>query len=179
MDQINALDLIIGVPLLYGFIKGIFKGLIAEIASIAAIVFGFIIAYSFSDIAYAILSEHLPKNNSWLYPLSYLIVFGLSAALVFFIGRALSKMAKLMALGSLDRILGGVFGFLKLLIIELLIAFFTFPILAKMEIPSEEQKQKSFLFQNFNNIVDLLNENKEEAQPVLDKLPDLDDINPL
>ncbi len=115
------------IPLLWGFYKGMRKGLIVELASVLAIILGVYACSRFSDMMAAFLSTHIHSHISALYlsVCSVIIVFILVAALVFILARGIEKLAKAMLLGTVNRILGALFGMFKwALLISVALYFF-------------------------------------------------------
>lgn len=107
------LDIIILLPLLIGLVRGLMRGLVIEITSIVAIVLGII----GSRLWGAIFAAWLIKQFSWPESVSVVIAYvllfvGISILLHLF-AKVLTKLFKKVALGWLNRLLGGLFGTLK------------------------------------------------------------------
>lgn len=127
MLPLNYVDLLLLVPLAYGLIRGLFKGLIHELASLAAIVIGVFLAYHFSDELALYLSDKIDDDGTWIKILSYLLIFIGVAVVLQIVAYLITKMLKLLALGFVNRLLGGLFGFAKVLLIMLLLVYLLDP----------------------------------------------------
>lgn len=109
----NSLDIFILIPIAIGFVFGLFKGLVKELTSLAAIFLGIY----FSKILSPWLSQILVK--SWAFsakiaqPLAYLIIFIAVVIVLLMFARTLDKLFESMSLSGLNKLLGGVFGGLK------------------------------------------------------------------
>lgn len=117
----NTLDFLLLVPLLWGLYKGFRKGLIFELTTFVALFAGVYGALHFSGIAEAYLVAALGEEPDHLPLIAFGTTFLFILVAVHLIGRALSKMVRWVALGLLDRLLGGLFGFLKMALFMLVI----------------------------------------------------------
>lgn len=109
----NTFDIIIAALLLFGFVRGLLKGLFVEVASLVAIVGGIYGAVHFSSFA----ENWLKESVSWDKNIISLVAFGITFVAILLViallGKALTKIANFASLGILNKILGGVFGALK------------------------------------------------------------------
>lgn len=119
----NFADIAIVVAVLFGGYMGFRKGLVIELCTVVAFVLGIYAGIKFSHI---ISSWILHFNASKYVPLiAFGICFLAVLILVFFIGKWLERFVKISLLKPIDRILGGVFGMAKyILIISVLLLFF-------------------------------------------------------
>ena len=113
----NYIDLIISIPLVWGAYKGFRKGLIVEIASLIALIAGVYGAIEFSIFISDFLSQYVEWSPRIMHIVSFCLTFLGIVVLVNLIAKGIQKVAKLAALGTLDRVLGVVFGTLKYLVI--------------------------------------------------------------
>ena len=121
----NTFDIIIAALLLFGFVRGLMKGLFVEIASLIALVAGVYGAIHFSYF----LGEWLKNSVSWDEKYITLVAFAGTFVIIIIViallGKILTKIADFASLGILNKILGGVFGALKIvLILSLIFIFF-------------------------------------------------------
>ncbi|MDL2275550.1 CvpA family protein [Desulfosarcina sp. OttesenSCG-928-G10] len=108
----NLFDILIVTVLAYGLIRGIFRGLVGEASSIVGVLGGFYAAYTY----YARLSKFLISCGfSWEYLniLSYLILFVLVIIVVNLLSIGITYLLKITCTRWVDRFFGGLFGFLK------------------------------------------------------------------
>lgn len=113
----NYIDIVIGGLLVYGFVRGFIKGLFVEVASILALIVGIYGAIHFSYY----IGDFLQQKVDWDQQYINLIAFALTFMVIIFsvslLGKVLTKIANFAALGLLNKLLGAVFGGLKIAII--------------------------------------------------------------
>ena len=131
----NTLDLIILIPITLGFVFGLFKGLVKELASLAAIVLGIFGAKMFAPAVSHFLINKFDFSAKTALPIAYLILFVPIAVVLLILAKTLDKIFDSIALGGLNKLLGGIFAALKYaLIVSVLLNIFDaldsrFPIL--------------------------------------------------
>ena len=111
------IDLIIIVVILYAFIKGFYNGLINEIASFLGLFIGAIISYTFSDNLSEILNSYFEIEPKVLNILSFILLFIITSLFFTIAGKSLTKLIKFISLGTINRLLGGLFSSLKFIIV--------------------------------------------------------------
>ena len=107
------LDILILLPLLIGLIRGLMKGLIVEISSIAAIILGFLGAKWWSAAFASWLMQQFNWSETACIVVAYALLFAGIALGLNIIARLLSKLFQKIQLGWINRLLGGVFGTAK------------------------------------------------------------------
>lgn len=121
----NTLDLIILIPIALGFVFGLFKGLIKELASLAAIVLGIFGAKMFAPSLSGFLINKFDFSEKTALPTAYLILFISIAIVLLLLAKTLDKIFDSIALGGLNKFLGGLFAALKYaLIVSVLLNVF-------------------------------------------------------
>lgn len=147
LSLMHALDIIILILLGFGLVKGFFKGLFVELASLIGLVAGVYGAYYFSDYCANFLREHFSWNENYLQISAFAITFMLILLSIIVAGKALTKLADFAALGLLNKFLGGLFGLLKMaVIIGVLIMLFAL-INSNLEIVEKKTLQTSIFFE--------------------------------
>tara|TARA_B100000482_G_scaffold97767_1_gene70384 strand:- start:826 stop:1326 length:501 start_codon:yes stop_codon:yes gene_type:complete len=111
------IDLIIIVVIIYAFIKGFYNGLINEIASFLGLFIGAIVSYTFSDNLSEILNSYFEIDPKVLNILSFILLFIITALCFTIAGKSLTKLIKFISLGTINRLLGGLFSSLKFIIV--------------------------------------------------------------
>ena len=111
------IDLIIIVVIIYAFIKGFYNGLINEIASFLGLFIGAILSYTFSDNLSEILNSYFEIDPKVLNILSFILLFIITAVCFTIAGKSLTKLIKFISLGTINRLLGGLFSSLKFIIV--------------------------------------------------------------
>ncbi len=124
----SILDIFIITPIILGFIFGLFKGLIKELTSLAAIILGILGARLFEPQVSGLLLSWFDMQPGMAQAVSYLILFVGIAVILLIIANMLDKLFSAIALGGLNKFLGGMFGALKfaLIVSVLLNVFDTF-----------------------------------------------------
>ena len=128
----NYIDIFISIFLIYGFIKGLYKGFIIEIASVIGLVLGIYLATQYNgDLSNYLISINLVTwEEKHIIIISYFLLFTITILIVSILGKIATKLAKLVALGLFNKILGAIFGLLKnVLILIILIFIFNWPLL--------------------------------------------------
>lgn len=140
------LDIIILLPLLIGLVRGLMKGLVIEIASIVAIVLGYI----GSRLWGAMFAAWLIKQFSWpetvCMVVAYALLFIGISLLLHILARALSKLFQKVSLGWLNRLLGGVFGTLKWAIIVLTLVLCVHRLDEQFQFIQPDLKEQSIIY---------------------------------
>ncbi len=117
----NLIDLVIIAIISFGVIRGYSKGLIIELSSF----FGVFISFFISGNIDSLLSQQIVKfinlNLNLVNTISFIIIFILSYSLIIFFAKGFTKLAKIVYLGLLNSLMGGLFGGLKLLLILLIL----------------------------------------------------------
>lgn len=153
----NVIDIIIIVILLFAAIRSFMAGLFASIASLVAIVAGV-----FCAIHYSYFIEHVLNNSvlEWSHQTNKIVAFAVTflavVLTIIFVGKLLTKLADISALGLLNKILGAIFGALKWSLI-LSILFLLFGKFNKtIPFVDEEMLEESVLFYPIKSIVPTL-----------------------
>ncbi|GHV69571.1 hypothetical protein FACS1894199_18460 [Bacteroidia bacterium] len=145
----KGLDIIILILLLYGAYKGFKKGLVVEIATLVGMILGVYIALKFSGLTAQLLEGYLDfkYTGQLAFTLTFVaVVFG-----VYFLGRLVTTMVNMLALGLLNRILGLVFGAGKICIVICVLLLIINMFDTHFGFFSEETKNSSFFYQPFLN----------------------------
>ena len=117
----NLVDLIIIALIGFGIIRGYSKGLIIELSSFFGIFISFFIAGNVDNLLSNEISAFISVNSDLLNTISFIVIFILSYLIIIYLAKGFTKLAKVVYLGLLNSLLGGVFGGLKLLLILLII----------------------------------------------------------
>jgi len=142
----NSLDLIILIPIAIGFVVGIFKGLIKELISLAAIVLGIYGAKFFSPWFARVLVNTISISPKTAQPVAFLLLFIAIAVGMLILAHLLDKLFNAISLGGLNKFLGGVFGGIKYaLIVSVLMNVFDV-LHTKFGIGSEELIENSITY---------------------------------
>lgn len=142
----NILDIIFIIPLLWLMYRGFRKGLIIELATLAALILGIYLSIRFSGVVAGFLIGKFGMNTSYVSIIAFIITFVGVVIIVNLIGRILEKFIDLIALGFINKFLGAVFGLAKAVILLSVIIFIINMFDKNQKIFSEERREGSFLY---------------------------------
>ena len=111
----NLVDLVIIAIISIGIIRGYSKGLIIEFSSFFGIFISFIISGNIDGVLSKELIKFINLNIDILDTVSFIIVFIISYSLIILFAKGFTRLAKIVYLGFLNSLMGGLFGGLKLL----------------------------------------------------------------
>ena len=138
----NYLDIVIMISFLYGAVKGFLNGIITEISNIISVFLAIYIGIHFSQLVYPYLNLDILSDYSNAIPLiAFLIVFIIIIIIVKSTGELINKITKQLALGLISRLLGAIFGMIKLLII----CIFLLLLATDYELIDRQTQEKSIL----------------------------------
>jgi len=148
----NYIDIVLGILLVLSAISGFRKGLVVELASLAALILGIWGAMKFSYIT----SDFLVENFDWKWDhlniVSFIITFVVIVILVHIVGSTVNKMVETVMLGFVNKLAGLVFGLLKAAIILSIILVVFDKIDEDMELLSSETKAESRMYEPIRNL---------------------------
>lgn len=120
----NSLDIGVLVILVIFLARGIWIGLVRQLASLFALVLGFVAAGHYYRQLGAALEAYLPSRFSFL--ITYALLFLFVYLAIIAVGFGLRKVMSVSLLGWFDRLMGGVFGLGKaVLLLAVLFMVFT------------------------------------------------------
>ena len=147
----NTFDIIIAALLLFGFIRGLFKGLFVEIASLIALIAGVYGAIHFSYFVGDFLADRVAWEERYITIVSFAITFAIIVLTIGLLGKLFTKIADFASLGMVNKILGGIFGTLKIgFILSIVLIVFT-KLNNTIPFISEDQKEESILYEPVKN----------------------------
>ena len=121
----NIFDIVIAALLIFGFVRGVIKGLFVEVASLAALIGGVYGAIHFSYFIGDFLKEAVSWDQEYVSLAAFAGTFITIIVTIALLGKMLTKLADFAALGVINKILGGVFGAIKIgLILSVVFIFF-------------------------------------------------------
>ena len=124
--SLNVFDIVILVILVFSFVRGFMKGFFIEVASLIAIFLGAYAAINYSESVELFLKESiLDWSDQTFRIVSFVLTFLTIVIIVITIGKILTKLADITALGLANKLMGGVFSVLKsALILSIIFVFF-------------------------------------------------------
>lgn len=143
----NWVDIVILLPLAWGLVRGLYKGLVMSLGSIAALLCGIFGANAYaSDLSTWIKTQFVLADNQ-AHALSYLLLFVAISLGCLLVAKLFDRFLKSVALSGINRLLGGVFGVVKYaLIVSILLNVFN-EFDQHIHFVSDETKSTSVLYQ--------------------------------
>lgn len=112
--DINPMDILIAIAIIYSFYQGFTKGLIISVASLIGLILGVWGALKFSGYTATYL------NETWeikIPILAFALTFLAILISIYFLGKLLEKVINIMSLGIFNKIGGAIFSAAKMIII--------------------------------------------------------------
>ena len=109
----NSIDIVILIILIYGVIRGFYRGLFLEVSAVIGLLLGLYCAINFNSIIGKYLIEIISLEENYIIIISFLITLIIVIILLNLIAKSLTKLADAMALGLLNKITGAFFGLIK------------------------------------------------------------------
>jgi len=110
---VSYIDIVLLIFLLWAAIRGFIKGFIKEAAALLALILGIYAAAKFSGYAGQWLAKYIHTNPQTLSVISFILTFTAVVIVIYLLGAFFDWLAKAVALGPVNRILGVLFGVLK------------------------------------------------------------------
>jgi len=116
----NLLDMIIICTMIFFIVKGILRGFLREVASLAGVILGILLANHFQPRMTEVLKAYVPASG-FLPIISFALLFGAVLVICNLVGYGLSLLFQKAFLGWVDRTLGSGFAVVKGVIITYLV----------------------------------------------------------
>ena len=116
-ETMSIIDFIIILFLLWGAVEGFSKGLIEEVTMLAALIFGVYFAVRYSPYTEGILRDFLHVDSGYITFIALAVTFLVIVIVMYVIGKLLTKVANILTLGWINKIIGSLFGILKYMVI--------------------------------------------------------------
>ncbi len=152
----NFIDIILIIPIIWFIYRGYKKGFIIEIASLVALLLGIYAAIHFSGNVTSFLDSFIDLEKKYLDIISFTLIFIAVIIIVMLIARLLEKIIKVVMLGFLNRIIGAVFGLIKIIVILSFLLLIINVFDDKEKLISKENKQNSMLYEAVASIAPMI-----------------------
>ena len=113
----NSIDIVISIILIYGIIRGFYRGLFLEVSSLIGLILGLCCAINFNPMISEYLKSFISIEENYITIISFIITLIIVVVLLNLIAKSLTKLANAIALGLLNKIAGAFFGLIKYFII--------------------------------------------------------------
>jgi membrane protein required for colicin V production len=150
--KMNFIDILIFIPLIYGGWQGFKKGFIVEIFTLLALLVGVYAGVHLSDQVTVILRDS--ANMSWKYlpTFSFILVFLMVGAMVYFLGKLVEKVIDFTGLKLINKLAGMFFGLVKFLYVISIVLLIEESFQMKGEVLPSEAKERSLLYSPVKNL---------------------------
>jgi len=163
----NYLDIVIAIPLLYGLIKGFTNGLIKELTGLLGLIIGVYVAINFSSYLYPKFEEILGGYEQFIPIIAFATLFIVSVLMIKILGYIIDKLTKALALGLVSRVLGAIFGLLKVVVIF----SFLLAIVSDYDLIDKNTQDESVLLKPIQEVSELITpEINKQKTTILDKV---------
>ena len=142
----NYIDIILGIFLLLGLVRGFMNGFFVELASLIAMVAAIYGAIHFSHFAVSFLVDKVDWEENTINLAAFAITFIIIIIVVSLAGKLLTKLANVIALGIVNKILGAAFGFLKMAFLVSVVILFFKAINSENNLVEQETLDNSILY---------------------------------
>ncbi len=153
----GILDIVLLVILLFGVVRGFMNGFFVEIASLVSLALGLYGAIHFSYFAANFLKDKFEWSEKTIQIIAFAVTFVIIVLIISLSGKLLTKIADTIALGAFNKILGALFGLMKLgLILSVVLIVFDRFNSSILPLVKEEKLQNSVLYTPVKNLAPLL-----------------------
>ncbi|MEL0455134.1 CvpA family protein [Flavobacteriaceae bacterium SZ-1-7] len=152
----SVIDIVLAGLILFGLVRGFMKGLFVEVASLVALVAGVYGAIHFSNFAADFLQTKTEWNENTIKYSALAITFVVIVLAIALAGKALTKLADFAALGILNKLLGGVFGALKIALILSVVLNIFDKLNNNITFIDEENMQDTALYKPVKSLVPII-----------------------
>jgi membrane protein required for colicin V production len=167
----SILDLTLLTLLVLGLIRGFMRGFFVEIASLVALIAGVYGAFHFSNFAASFLKDRVDWNENTVNIVAFATTFIIIVLVIALAGKALTKIADFAMLGLLNKILGALFGGLKVALILSVILIVLDKINANVPFVKEQDQQGSVLYSPVKSLIPTIFPNiKVNGKPIGEEL---------
>ncbi len=148
----NYIDIILGLLLIFSIIGGFKKGLVAEVATLAALILGIWGAIHFSGITTELLIRYFNLQTDYLNIISFIVTFVVIVILVHIVGNVISNMVDTAGLSIVNKLGGMVFGLLRAILVLSILLIVIDKIDNNVQFIPEKTKESSTMYEPIKNV---------------------------
>ncbi len=141
----NLFDIVLLAFAALFVIRGLMKGFIISLATLAGLVLGIYAAVYFSGIMSNFLTNQFHPSATWLHILSFSLTFLLVMLGVILVGKLVEKAVDTLKLGLANKLAGALFGLAKAVLIASILLFIIEGFDRNEKLITKEVKKKSYL----------------------------------
>ena len=142
----NYIDMFIMVLLVYAVFRGITKGFVLQLASLAALIAGIFLALKFSGFTARFLLKYWAFDYEYLYLVSLAITFTLVFILIHILGNLLDKAVQTAQLSFINKLAGAFFNVCKVMLITGVLLLFIDRLDNRISILPKNAREGSFFY---------------------------------
>ena len=109
----NSIDIVISIILIYGIVRGFYRGFFLEVSALTGLLLGIYCAINFKEVIGYYLEKILSWEENYIIIVSFLVTLIIVVVTLNLIAKSLTKLADIMALGLLNKIAGAFLGLIK------------------------------------------------------------------
>lgn len=113
----NWLDIILVIPIVWLGFKGFKKGIIIEVFSLLALLAGIYGGIHLSEFTTEFLTDDMKIQSEYMPIIAFGVTFILIVVLVYYVGKLLDKVIKMIALNFVNKAFGACFGMVKAILL--------------------------------------------------------------
>lgn len=149
----SILDIVLLSLLILGLIRGFIHGFFVELASLVALIAGIYGTFHFSHFTTTFLKDKVAWTENTVNIVALISTFVIIVMIISLAGKALTKIADFAMLGLVNKIIGAIFGGLKLALILSVFLIILDKMHANILFVKEEDKRSSVLYNPVKNLI--------------------------
>lgn len=150
----NYIDIILVIPMLYGIIRGFYRGFVLELTGLVGWIAGAIIAIKYHHLLESFLIKQFSLTSPYDSIIAFVVTFLIVVLFVFIVGKLTTRLINYIALTSINRILGGILGLVKWGFIAGILVFIFNYVFDYFNILPKDVLDKSFLYEPVLNVIE-------------------------
>jgi len=161
----HYVDIIIAIPLLWGFYRGITRGLIFQISTLLGLILATYAAVKFTDYLSTYLRTEQGWESEYLPHAVFALLFIFVLLLIYLLAKWLTYVLRKIKLGWANKLAGALIGTLKYAFIISALLFVINAVNEKIPFLPEDLKQNSLLYQPVSVLSEWLLKNYHTLHP--------------
>lgn len=152
----SVLDIVLLTLLVLGLGRGFMRGFFVEVASLVALIAGVYGAFHFSNYVAEFLLEEVDWSQNTINITAFAITFIIIVLVISLAGKALTKIADFAALGLINKLLGALFGGLKIALILSVLLIVIEKMNAHVPFVTDQDQEESELYAPIKSLVPMI-----------------------
>ncbi|MCL2040425.1 MAG: CvpA family protein [Bacteroidales bacterium] len=149
-------DIVIVLLLIITAFRGFSKGFVMQLAGLIAMAAGILAAYFFWNASYLMIQQWVEWNHHVLKVIAVIGTTLVVTIVILLLGKLLSKVIHLTPFGILDRLLGVIFGIVRMVLLLSFVIFALLYINPEMQFLQDEYLNQSYLLPYIKSVVPML-----------------------